>query len=399
MVLVTMSVLAAGAYRTLAQVEQDPRDAERIDAFAFSIGEDAPDSTRLRLIDELKSAPALRVVADLAVHGAVRAVRWPAAQRRHDADTSPMWTSRKGEPLRFYSLSDTTEPLGAGRVRRPTVRVVDDAFFALDGRSLQQGRLFDANTDVSAHIPVIVTDDYAAIVWPAGNAVGSKMRIGRDGPIAKVVGVVSARMRTRSRIISSEIALEPEVFLPSTVGVRMQPSLRVQTRTDAETVRRVLLGELAARTTAFSFSRLETLAAQDALALLPMRIITALLGWSAAIVIAIAAVGLYGLAVQAALARRTELGIRLALGATESQVIRMVVRETLRLTLGGAVLGLLGTTAAGYWMLGAMPISVSMVLIVSSLTVAGLAALLILTCWIPVRRVARAAPADVLRAL
>jgi ABC-type antimicrobial peptide transport system permease subunit len=77
----------------------------------------------------------------------------------------------------------------------------------------------------------------------------------------------------------------------------------------------------------------------------------------------------------------------------------MVVREMLRLTLGGAVLGLIGTVAAGYWMLGAMPISVSMVLVVWALTITGLTTVLILTCWIPVRRVARAAPADVLRAL
>jgi len=399
MVLVTMSVLAAGAHRTLAQAGHDPRDADRIDAFAFSISEDAPDSTRLRLIDEVKTAPALRAVADLAVHGPARAVQWPTAQRRPDVGTSLVWTPRQGEPMRLYSLTDTTAPLGAGRVRRPTVRVVDDQFFALDGRSVRQGRLFDAKTDINEHLPVIVTDDYAAIIWPSGNAVGSKVRVGRDGPIAEVVGVVSARLRGQTQIVESVIAPDPEVFLPVTAGVRMQPSLRVQVRTDVATVRRVLISELARHTSAFSFSRLETLTERDAVALLPMRITASLLALSAAIVIAIAAVGLYGLAAQAALARRSELGIRLALGATEPQVVRMVVRETLRLTLGGAVLGIIGTAGASYWMLGAMPISVSMVLIVTSLTIGGLASLLILTCWIPVRRVARTAPADVLRAL
>lgn len=399
MVLVTMSVLAVGAYRTISQVEHDARDAERIDAFAFSIGENAPDSTRIRLIDEIKAAPAVQAVADLAVHGPARAVRWPAAQRPPVSSAHAEWTPRKGELMRFYALSDTTAPLGAGRVRRPTVRVVDDAFFSMDGRAVKQGQLFTASTDVTVHIPVVVTEDYASIVWPSGDAVGKTIRVGRDGPIAEVVGVVGARQRVWSRIIASEIAPEPEVFLPVAAGVRMQPSLRVQMRADVETVRRILIGELARHTSAFSFSRLETLAEQDAFALLPMRITASLLAWSAAIVIAIAVVGLYGLAAQAALARRSELGIRLALGATEPQVVGMVVRETLRLTLGGAVLGILGTVAASYWMLGAMPISVSMVLIVTSLTIGGLASLLILTCWIPVRRVARTAPADVLRAL
>lgn len=399
MVLVTMSVLAVGAYRTLSRVEHDARDAERIDAFAFSIGEDAPDSIRIRLIDQIKAAPDVRAVADVAVHGPARAVRWPTAQRPSVSGTSAEWTPRKGEPLRFYPLSDTITALGAGRVRRPTVRVVDDAFFTLDGRAVKQGQLFNASTDVTVHIPVVVTEDYAAIVWPSGDAVGKTIRVGRDGPIAEVVGVVSARVRVRSRIITSEVSPEPEVFLPVAAGVRMQPSLRVQIRADVETVRRILIGELARHTSAFSFSRLETLAEQDAFALLPMRITASLLAWSAAIVIAIAAVGLYGLAAQAALTRRSELGIRLALGATEPQVVGMVVRETLRMTLGGAVLGILGTVAASYWMLEVMPISVSMVLIVTSLTIGGLAILLILTCWIPVRRVARTAPADVLRAL
>jgi predicted permease len=399
MVLVTMSVVAVGAYQTLAGFEHDPRDAQRIDAFAFSVGVDAPDSTRLRLIDEMKSAPAVRAAADLAVHGLAQAVRWPSAQRDAVDGVPAVWTPRSGEPMQIYSLSDATVPLGAGRVSRPTVRVVDDTFFELDGRSVRQGRLFDATTDIHAHIPMVVSEDYAAIVWPSGHAVGSIVRVGRDGPTAQVVGVVRARIRARSQIVTSVIAPEPEVFLPSRIGVRMQPSLRLQLRTDAATVRRILVHELARHTDAFSFSRLETLTERETLALLPMRITASVLAWSATIVVAIAAVGLYGLAAQAALARRSELGIRLALGATESQVTRMVVREMLRLTLGGAVLGLIGTVAAGYWMLGAMPISVSMVLVVWALTITGLTTVLILTCWIPVRRVARAAPADVLRAL
>ncbi|MEE8584796.1 MAG: ADOP family duplicated permease [Acidobacteriota bacterium] len=70
-----------------------------------------------------------------------------------------------------------------------------------------------------------------------------------------------------------------------------------------------------------------------------------LLGWFASLALILALVGIYGLVSHSVLQRRREIGLRMALGARESRLLRMVLFETLRLTAAGIVLGWIGAAA------------------------------------------------------
>lgn len=116
-----------------------------------------------------------------------------------------------------------------------------------------------------------------------------------------------------------------------------------------------------------------------------------------AVALLLAAFGLYGVLSYTVSQRRREIGVRLALGAGRSQVVRLVVRQAGALVAAGIVLGLAAAVAAGRIvesvLFGVTP--------ADPLTIAAVTAVLIavalLACWLPARRAARINPLDVLR--
>ena len=122
-----------------------------------------------------------------------------------------------------------------------------------------------------------------------------------------------------------------------------------------------------------------------------------LLGAFALVAIALAAIGLYGVIAYGVSRRRQELGIRLALGATPTAVVRMVVREGLGLAIAGIAVGLVAAAygsrllATLLYEVRASDPGVMMSVPVVLLSVALIAA------WLPARPAARVDPAEVLR--
>lgn len=119
----------------------------------------------------------------------------------------------------------------------------------------------------------------------------------------------------------------------------------------------------------------------------------------ALIAVLLAAVGVYGVISYSVARRSHEFGIRVALGAQQSQVFRMVVGQGVRVALTGAVIGLAGALALTRY-LGALlydvapndPVTFAGVVVVLSATAAA-------ACWIPARRALSVSPSDALRAL
>jgi ABC-type antimicrobial peptide transport system permease subunit len=118
----------------------------------------------------------------------------------------------------------------------------------------------------------------------------------------------------------------------------------------------------------------------------------------AVLALLLAAVGIYGMLSYTVSHRRREFGIRLALGARPSGVLRLIVREGLTLVVAGCAIGLVGTYAAGRSLSGFLfeiapwdPVTLGGVLAV----VLGVATL---ACLIPGRRAAAEDPAGALRA-
>ena len=127
------------------------------------------------------------------------------------------------------------------------------------------------------------------------------------------------------------------------------------------------------------------------------RLVATLAGFFGGLGLLLAAVGLYGVTAQAVTARRAEIGIRMALGATVDGVVRLVLARTARLVAVGIVAG----AALSIWAAKFVASLLYGLTPRDPVTFAGAALLLAsvaaLAAWLSARRVARFDPADVLR--
>ncbi len=142
---------------------------------------------------------------------------------------------------------------------------------------------------------------------------------------------------------------------------------------------------------------IRTLDETIALNLARQRFAVALLGAFAAIGLLLAAVGVYGVMAYSVSRRTREMGIRMALGAQSGDVLRMVLREGLKLTAIGVAIGLLAALAITQSMKNLLyGVSVA-----DPLTFAGVPFLLVvvamIACWLPARRAAKTDPMTSLR--
>lgn len=131
--------------------------------------------------------------------------------------------------------------------------------------------------------------------------------------------------------------------------------------------------------------------------MLPIRVGATLLGIFGALALALATLGLYGVMSCAVRRRTREIGIRMALGARRADVLRLIVRQGMKLTFAGVFSGLVlgsGLTAVMASQLFGVPAADVVTLTGMSLALTIVA---LLACWLPARRAARVDPTEALR--
>jgi hypothetical protein len=219
---------------------------------------------------------------------------------------------------------------------------ISNNYFRVVGASLLEGRAFDeGDTEASPRV-VIIGESFAARQWPSESAVGKRMitygyRHDASGrpEWQRVVGVVSdARYGGIDRT-------SLDVYVPMRQSQMLAPhSFVLRTRGDPLAVVASVRARVNELDPSFRLERVRTLQSDVSRSLLPWRFNAILVAVFAGAALILATAGVFSLLAQNVSNRTRELGIRLALGATSSSILRLVLGLGLRLVLWGIGIGL-----------------------------------------------------------
>jgi predicted permease len=275
-------------------------------------------------------------------------------------------------------------------------RIASGDYFRAAGIPLLAGRLFDERDGPDAPHVAVISESLARERWPGRDPIGAQIQYGNmDGDLRPftVVGVVGdvrergmdaaphatfyGEYRQRPRVTDSfQVALAGT--LPAAQLVSMARTKLARVAPDVpprfRTIEEVVAGSLADR-----------------------RFPLLLLGVFGAVALALAVVGVASLAAWAVARRTREIGVRMALGATPGEIVRMIVGQGARLVTAGAVAGV-GAAVALVRLLEGMLYEVRATDPATFLAAAALlVAVALAACWAPARRAAGIHPSEALR--
>jgi putative ABC transport system permease protein len=210
----------------------------------------------------------------------------------------------------------------------------------------------------------------------------------------KVVGVVAD---TRHEGLSDDV--ESEIYVPLLQQERSIPGMQLAVRTAADPVGMVsaVRTQIATIDPEEPIYNVTTLEQSLSDSISPRRFNMLMLGIFAGIALALASVGIYGVMAFSVTQRTREIGIRMALGAERRDVLRLMARQALGVTLAGIVFGLAGAWALTRFLTsflyGVRPTDAATLVVVP----VALVAVSLLACYIPARRATRVDPMEALR--
>ena len=310
----------------------------------------------------------------------------PAARAVGLANSHPLdagWTTR-------FTVVGRPE-VAEGEQEEIRVRAASRGYFRAAGLTLLRGRGFLPSDRVGAPLVAVLNAAAVRRYFPGEDPLGREVRI--FGQPRRIVGVVEDE---RFMGLAAEAA--PALYPP--LAQFPSPALSVLVRTEGDPLAaagaaRQVVRELDRDLAVFAAATMEEELSRS---LAQPRFSGSLLAAFAVLALTLAMIGVYGLLAYAVARRRQEIGVRMALGASAGQVLRLVVGRGLVLTLAGAALGLLGARAAGRLLAGllyAVPANDPATFVAVPLL---LAAAALLASWVPARRAARVDPAVALRA-
>jgi predicted permease len=215
------------------------------------------------------------------------------------------------------------------------LNVVSPQYFQTMRIPLLRGRDFGAEDVAGGSRVAIINESMAGRFWPGEDAIGKRFRTaGQDAPV-EVIGVVRD-----SKYISLGEDSRVFAYLPLAQNHESGMSLHVRTNVASTSVISAVRSAIRRIEPNLPLVDVRTMNAQIGTTLFPARLAAALLGVFGLFALLLASVGLYGVMSYFTARRTQEIGIRMALGARRSDVLRLVFKEAFILVAVGIAIGL-----------------------------------------------------------
>jgi len=301
-------------------------------------------------------------------------------------------------PLGRGSLEDAIfiagqEQPAPDRPLRADYNVVTPDWFRTMGIPMVAGRDFTSQDKGDAPGVVIVNEAMARRFWPERNPVGQRFEVGEKR--RRVVEIIGVTRNSKHRALDEEP--RPVMYIPLSQQYEGEMILNLRSAGDP-------LGQVAAvRQVArrldpnLPLFEIKTMTQRLNDSFWPTRTMSNLVGIFGAIALLLACAGLYGVLSYAVAQRTREIGLRLALGAQTGDVLRLIIRQGLRLTLGSLALGLIAAFGLTRVLAGFLhgvsatdPLTFAVVPLL-------LFAVALLACYLPARRATKVDPLVAIR--
>jgi len=287
-------------------------------------------------------------------------------------------------------------PVDPSKAPRVDYRVVSEQYFEVLRTPLVSGRAFTTADRKGSEAVAIVSEAMARKFWPSGGALDQQIRIA-NGPWMRVVGICGDIVHdwfdvgtTGSRV--------PTLYRPIAQAPADTFALAIRTTGDPLSLvndTRIALAKVDATQPIFDVMTLRQVLNEKTISL---RYIATVMGVFAGLAVLLAVLGLYAVMTFLVARRVREIGVRIALGATSHDVVRLTLGQAARLTAVGIAVGFVMAVALGRLMEAGLLGIVSSDIRISAALAAGLGATALFSSYLPARRAASVDPIVALRA-
>lgn len=335
----------------------------------------------LRTVDqELRTVPGVRAVS----------LSWASLPLASD-DEDLFWIEGKPKPETDNDMSWALS------------YVVEEDYLKVMGIPLERGRFFTLQDNENSVHVIVVDDVFARKYFPDQDPIGKHIYIPNKGGRAEIVGVVG-HVKQWGLVSDDTESLRAELYLPymQLPDAAMKLSwngtgVMVRCDRNATTIGYALRTAIKSIGGEYVMSRAQTMEEIISDSLASQRFSMTVLGSFALLALLLASVGIYGVVSYLVGQRTQEIGVRVALGARRSDVLRMILSDGMKMTLAGVVIGL----AAAFGLAHLMASLLFGVSATDPMTFGGVTILLVLValaaCYLPARRATRVYPLVALR--
>jgi putative ABC transport system permease protein len=306
---------------------------------------------------------------------------------------TPLPVSGGGWQTGFY-VEGRPEPQ-PGQMPSTDIARINSEYFRVMNIPLLRGRYFTEQDVTGSPDVAIVDETFVRAYWPNEDPIGKRIKLGgpqSNNPWLTIVGVVP---HVKNYGVDADSRVE--TYLPYMQSSVLPLNLVLRTGIEPSNVASVVRAAVREIDRDLPIYNIRTMEQYVSDQTAPRRLATILLGVFALVALVLAAIGIYGVMAYSVTQRTHEIGIRMALGAERRDVLKLVVRQGMTLTLVGVGIGLGGAFGLTRLMASILfGVSATDLMTFATIPVV-LVIVAVVACYVPARRATKVDPIIALR--